>query len=1689
MNIPSKRIIKAVLVAVGTGLAVYAAALLGQKLYLQQMDVPLVLPQSGIALALVYVFGWPAAVGVLFGNFTATYQHLAGTNALWIAVGIACVSVIHAKGCSFMLRRWVKSQPPETVSGVLFSILIYTVCAAGQSIMMQLVYTAGGIPIGETFWLGVGSNTSATLVGIYFFTPTIIGILVKYFDHPNFRTSIFFPLAAFMLGLSLLVFMYLRDEVQRTSADTFHRDFTEVSSILQESINFHDTQSIMAIKALFAASKSVERDEFNSFTKSFLQEYPDTIGLTWAQLVTAPERLTYEQAVRAEGFPTFQIVEPAGAGDLVPARQRDEYFPATYIEPFAQNYNNLGVDFAANLSAYAAIEKARDMNTAVFSSPLSINHQNIKTSAILMVVPIYQNGTPIATLAQRRANLQGVAIGEFNVDRLVARALAEVENHQLTYYFYDITDGDSAYFLLRYPEPDPAKIMYLENAPSPEELMVGNYMSTTLQMGNRRWLLIAQPGLEYTFTQHGSTSWVVFFGGLLLTAMFLVYTQSRQQAESKLARSEAEFRGLSEHAQAGIVRFSREGLLLYANQNFAQTLGFDSVEGLMKYSLFLLLRSTGFEKAITKLEPGKDLVNEEFIVVNSQGAEKRLLVSVSMLDHIYSATMVDVTDRVRAAEEIRQLSTVVTQAADAVIITDLDGNIEYVNPAFERNTGYTLAEIRGQNPRILKSGAQPQEFYEKLWQTILKGEVFTAEFTNLKKNGEELIELKTISPIRDADGKITHFVATGRNITDTKEAERALKAEQARNAALIANSADGIVVLGPNKKFIYGSPTAYKIFGYQAGDVTAVNPVKLTHPGDLPLVMKTLEIVRADPSQVLTIEYRSRGAGGEWHWIESTYRNLNDDPAIGGIVINFRDITARKNAEENLVVSEHQNRALADAIPDLLFRLKRDGTFIDYKVPPTMHLYIPPEAFMGRNIADVMPQELVKLFTDASERAFATNQPITYTYTLQQDIERTFEARAVANQDEQEVVLIVRDITEAILTQRALTESEEKYRLLSAELEQKVVERTAEVQDLYNNAPTGYHSLDADGYYCMINDTELAWLGYTREEVIGKMKTTDVMTPESIQDFLGIYPIFKERGWVKDLEFTYIRKDGSRFQVLVNSRAIYDQDGKFLMSRTTVFDNTEQKKAQLALEHSRDELNTANAALAKASRLKDEFLASMSHELRTPLTGILGLTEALQMETYGELNQKQRTALTNVENSGRHLLELINDILDLSKIEADKLELQLEQVSVSEICQASLQLSKGMAHQKHQSVSFTTSVPAAVVLADVRRFKQMVVNLLSNAIKFTPPDGQLGLEVTGSEEDHYVRLTVWDKGAGIKPDDLAKLFKPFTQLDSGLTRSQNGTGLGLSLVARLAELHGGSVSVESEFGTGSRFSINLPWEPESATQPVRGEVEKIRAFKTALVIEDVEIHQKQIIDYLTRLGLDCVPLRLGKGAVETAASYHPDVILLDIGLPDMPGEDVLTALKRDKRTAAIPIIIASVEEDPKRFKELGAAASLVKPFSIDNLKEELLKLASAGQELVFAAGSPGNLRVMLADDNEVILDTLADFLRTRSFQVVTAKNGQQMLDMLAEARPDIILTDVQMPVMDGLTAIREIRKLADPAMANLPIVAITALAMPGDKEMCLKAGANEYISKPIKLDRLAARINEIVAEARSGKTA
>jgi signal transduction histidine kinase len=427
-----------------------------------------------------------------------------------------------------------------------------------------------------------------------------------------------------------------------------------------------------------------------------------------------------------------------------------------------------------------------------------------------------------------------------------------------------------------------------------------------------------------------------------------------------------------------------------------------------------------------------------------------------------------------------------------------------------------------------------------------------------------------------------------------------------------------------------------------------------------------------------------------------------------------------------------------------------------------------------------------------------------------------------------------------------------------------------------------------------------------------------------------------------------------------------------------------QERASLAqrVEERTAELSAANAALARAVRLKDEFLTTMSHELRTPLSAVLGMAQLLQQGVYGPLAPNHQRPLQQIEASGKHLLDLITDILDLAKVAAGRLDLTCSAVAVAALCQRSLEVLTPLAHKKRIAVSLRLDPAVPMIRGDERRLTQILVNLLSNAVKFTPDAGQVGLEVSGDRTQQVVRLTVWDSGVGIAEEDLPKLFKPFVQLDSRLARHYEGTGLGLALVARMVELHGGGISVTSTLGQGSRFTVALPW---------------CEAFNDGQTVEESTPQCSQALS--------------AAGSLATSITQQQLQAALHTPVPPAPA-------------AHMPTLADEPVQPPAR-----------RPL------------------------------VLLAEDNEATINVLSDALRYHRYQVVIARTGHEAIARAQERKPDAIVMDIQMPELDGLAAIGQIR--ADVALAHIPIIALTALAMPGDRERCLAMGANAYLSKPV----------------------
>ena len=536
------------------------------------------------------------------------------------------------------------------------------------------------------------------------------------------------------------------------------------------------------------------------------------------------------------------------------------------------------------------------------------------------------------------------------------------------------------------------------------------------------------------------------------------------------------------------------------------------------------------------------------------------------------------------------------------------------------------------------------------------------------------------------------------------------------------------------------------------------------------------------------------------------------------------------------------------------------------------------------------------------------------------------------------IIGIVNDITQQKQAEQDLRESEAYARLL------------------FDAAPDPVSVFEADGAIVDVNQLFEQQYNVKREEVRGRnVSELNLFPAEQLNKAKNHILEIAGGKNVPPFELDYYYPGGGLHTLEMASYPIEVQGRRLVLS--TSRDITLHKKAE-------ESLRLANVEMERALRVKDEFLANMSHELRTPLNAILGMSESLEEQIAGALNEKQLKYIRTIRESGRHLLELINDILDLSKIEAGRLELNISHIPVSRLCEASLRMVKEQAQKKGQTLVLDIDPDVKIIMGDERRLKQSLVNLLINAVKFTSKDRRVGLQVKGNPRNQTVVFTVWDEGIGITADDLKLIFKPFVQLDAGLAREFSGTGLGLALVAQMVRLHGGNVSVESKEGEGSRFIITLPW--------------------------------------------------------------------VDV-------EESFFAAKLPRKTG---------------------------PLSVQTYD-------SAGEKKHHA-------KILIVEDTDSITMLLSEYLQYKGYEILAARNGMEGVMLAVKEKPDLILMDVMMPVMDGVEATKMIR--AEKDLAKVPIIALTALAMPGDKERCLQAGMNEYLSKPVQMTDLYRLVTSLLQE-------
>ena len=791
------------------------------------------------------------------------------------------------------------------------------------------------------------------------------------------------------------------------------------------------------------------------------------------------------------------------------------------------------------------------------------------------------------------------------------------------------------------------------------------------------------------------------------------------------------------------------------------------------------------------------------------------------------------------------------------------------------------------------------------------------------------------------------------DITERKKAEKSISFL----VSVLRNINEFVSITDTENNISYVNQSWITAFGYSEEEVLGKNIELIVAPSNPSDILN--EILTSTMNGGWQGELINRKKDGtEFPVMLLTTIIYDKDQKPIALVGISRDITEGKKAEESIRVNEKRLKK-AQEIGHLGYWQQEIGGNSVWASSEGMKIYgFPPKA------GEISSEDLLPCIPDIGILQKAANDLIIHNkkYDIEFLIkpadgspEKIIAAVAELERDNEGIPVRIVGVLQDITTRRNTENELNKHRL---HLEELVEDRTDklrvsmnEIEDLYENAPCGYHSLDSNGTFIRINNTELTWLGYAKEEVINKVKFADLLTHDSKAIFTYSYPEFLKKGEVQNLEFELIRKDKSTFFVSLNATAIYDSSGKYLMSRSTLFDITGRKLDEEAI-------NQARKAAEDANRAKSEFLANMSHEIRTPMNAVLGYTELLSSMVT---EQTQKNYIESIKSSGRSLLTLINDILDLSKIESGKLDLEYDYVESSFFFTEFERIFALKAAEKGIKfiVEIQSGTPSGLYI-DEPRLRQIIFNLIGNAIKFTH-QGSVKLKVhtdnlqvinySNDKSEEYLDLwiEVEDTGVGISKEIMEEIFDPFIQARD--QKNIGGTGLGLAITRRLTSLMKGTINLKSELGKGSTFTVKIPdiaFKREFINTRITIQVnpsDLIFDPCTILVVDDVEHNRSFIRDTLRNTAITVIEAGEGFKALEIAKKVIPTLIISDIRMPNMDGFELLSRLKANNKLKHIPVLAysASVLKDQKdRIHKSQFVGLLTKPVNITELYLELM---------------------------------------------------------------------------------------------------------------------------------------------------
>jgi len=1091
---------------------------------------------------------------------------------------------------------------------------------------------------------------------------------------------------------------------------------------------------------------------------------------------------------------------------------------------------------------------------------------------------------------------------------------------------------------------------------------------------------------------------------------------------------------------------------------------------------------------------------------------------VSVLQSIasYLAYVIDEKQKEEALRKSEERYRAVAEMAIAgIAIVDSEEYLTFVNAAYANMLGYSQDELVGMN---LSELTDPEEFtfLRKNTEDRKKGLSGHYETRLRRRDGRIIDVLVSASPLTSKDGSYIETMAVVMDITERKRAEEAVKESEERFRNVFESAPIGMVLTDLDGKPIMVNRSFLDMLGYSQDEFLTNKITDIIHREDQTEIRQMInrwiqgDVENENPH----MEERYLHSDGHVVWGETSVALLRD--ALGKplhMIVEVQDVTEQKRVGEEIRRLKEFNEGIVQNMSEGII-VQDDKGIITFVNPATERLLgYPPKALIGQGWDKIIAPDKHAIIEEA-EGLWREGKTSRYEVELLSKEGRRIpvlvSGRSMFEGERCEGIMAVfTDITEFKQAEREI-EKRQKY-----------------LESVLYNASDAIVTLDPKNLIQEWNPGAQSVFGYKREEVLGKKIDEVITNQNTVEEAKSLTEYMEKRNKLPPRETVRVRNDGKPVNVIVAASPIIINDEE--QGVVAVYtDITEQKQSEAELKRAKevaeDMNNELKMAIERANILaveaeianatKSEFLANMSHEIRTPLNGIIGMTE-LALDT--DLTTVQQEYLDAVKSSAELLLTVINDILDFSKIEAGKLEIETIDFSLRDTVDDSIQTLGFRAVEKGlELVSHVLPEVPDNLIGDPRRLSQVMINLLSNAIKFTEKGEvvlQAGIE-TQTDNHIVLHVTVSDTGIGIPSDKQETIFKAFTQADGSTTRKYGGTGLGLAISQKLVRMLGGNIWVESpwerdgdrEGGPGSvfHFTVRLNLQ-KHCSDGTATEISMDLQDLPILIVDDNETNRCVLEEMLSNWGMQPCAISRGEEAlIEIERSLHRGqpyrIALLDVHMPGMDGFTLAEFIKNIpemRHTTLMMLSSSNRREDAVRCKELGISVHLLKPIKQSELFNNIIN--ALGQRKGSVAGvdsrrersdssstdgttnlDKATLHILLAEDNTINRKLAEALLVKKGWSVAAVTNGKKALQALESEPFDLVLMDVQMPKMDGFEATAAIRKQEKGTEKHLPIIAMTAHAMKGDKEKCLKAGMDDYVSKPMKPDELYSTIDKLI---------